>query len=115
MRRTKIARAAVPILFLVTAACSSILPQNAPVVLPTLIPTSEGGLPRSEAEVPRVSLADTRAALESGEAVIVDVRAPDAFALSHIAGAISIPLGQIELDPAGIALDKDQWIITYCT
>ena len=113
MRRTKIARLA--ILFLVTAACTSILPQNAPAELPTLIPTSEGGLPRSEASVPRVSLLDAKAAIDSGKAVVVDVRTPDAFAASHIAGALSIPLGQIELDPSSVKLDKDQWIITYCT
>jgi rhodanese-related sulfurtransferase len=35
--------------------------------------------------------------------------------LEHIAGSISIPLSEIENDPAGVKLDKKQWIITYCT
>lgn len=69
----------------------------------------------TEAEVPRVSLEEAQAALESGSAVIVDVRAPAAYEASHIAGAINIPLGEIERNPAGLALGKDQWIITYCT
>ena len=115
MIKTKSTRLAIAILFLVTLACNSILPQNTPALPPTSVPTAEGGLPRSESSVPRVSLLDAKAAIESGEAVVVDVRTPDAFAASHIAGAISIPLGQIELDPSSVTLDKDQWIITYCT
>ncbi|HJS17139.1 MAG TPA: rhodanese-like domain-containing protein, partial [Anaerolineales bacterium] len=73
------------------------------------------GLPATEAEVSRVSLEETLAALQSGEAIVVDVRGSDAYQASHVAGAISIPLGEIETNPSGLDLDKDQWIITYCT
>lgn len=76
---------------------------------------SQNGLPLTEAEVPRVPLEDSLTALQSGEAIIVDVRSVQAYQASHIAGAISIPLGEIETNPAGLNLDKDQWIITYCT
>jgi rhodanese-related sulfurtransferase len=65
--------------------------------------------------VPRISLEEARVALESGAAVIVDVRNPGAFEASHVAGAISVPLGIIERDLANVPLDKDQRIITYCT
>ena len=58
---------------------------------------------------------NARAALERGEAVIVDVRSDAAYEVSHIAGAINIQLGEIETNPTGLNLDKDQWIITYCT
>jgi rhodanese-related sulfurtransferase len=58
---------------------------------------------------------DARAALDSGEAVIVDVRSEAAYETSHVAGAINIQLGEFETNPAGINLEKDQWIITYCT
>jgi rhodanese-related sulfurtransferase len=74
-----------------------------------------GDLPQSEAEVPRVSIEEARAAFESGMAVIVDVRSPSAFEASHIAGAISIPLGEIERNPTELAIGENQWIITYCT
>jgi 3-mercaptopyruvate sulfurtransferase SseA len=72
-------------------------------------------LPQSDAEVPRITIEEARAALESGEAVMVDVRTLGRFEASHIAGAISVPLGAIERDLTDLPLDQDQWIITYCT
>jgi rhodanese-related sulfurtransferase len=75
----------------------------------------DNNLPQTEAEVPRVSLEEAEAALDSGAAIFVDVRSPAAYETSHTAGAISIPLGEIERNLTGLALEKDQWIITYCT
>lgn len=114
-------------LLLATLACNAVLPQQtAPAtfiptqpVLPTLEqqqPQQEqNDIPQTEAEVPRVSAGDAKAALDSGEAVIVDVRNAEAYAESHIAGAIFIPLGDFETNLASVPLDKNQWIITYCT
>lgn len=79
-----------------------------------LTPSLEN-LPRSEAEVPRVSVEEAKAALESGTAIIVDVRSPGAYETSHIKGAVSVPLGELERNLSGLTLPKDQWIITYCT
>lgn len=72
-------------------------------------------LPATDAEVPRVSVEEAKVALENGAAVLVDVRSPEAFASRHIAGAINVPLGDIEMNLDGVTLGKDQWIITYCT
>lgn len=71
--------------------------------------------PLSEAEIPRVSAEDAKAAVDRGEAIIMDVRSSDAYAASHIAGAINIELTEIESNPEALNLDKNQWIITYCT
>ncbi|HEY2980618.1 MAG TPA: rhodanese-like domain-containing protein [Anaerolineales bacterium] len=102
------------ILLLSTAtACTGATPQPTAAATAAVSPTP--GLPRSEAGVPRVTPADAKAAFDRGEAVIVDVRGPDAYARGHIAGAISIPLGEFETNVAGLSLDKQQWIITYCT
>ena len=68
-----------------------------------------------ESEVPRVSLADAKAAFDNGSAVFVDVRSSEAYQTSHVPGAVSVPLDEIENNPAGLNLDKEQWIITYCT
>ena len=76
---------------------------------------SPAKLPGTEAEVPRVSLEDARVAIESGDAIVVDVRSDAAYAVSHIPGAINIPLSEIESNPTGLNLDRDKWIITYCT
>jgi 3-mercaptopyruvate sulfurtransferase SseA len=77
--------------------------------------TVSGGLPQTEADVPRISVEEAAAALQSGEAVVLDVRSTEAFQASHIPGAFSIPLDEIESNPTGLNLDKDEWIITYCT
>jgi 3-mercaptopyruvate sulfurtransferase SseA len=114
------------LLALTTSACStptqlvptaSVEPTSQPVPTVIVEPTSQpaSGLPQTEADVPRVTVQEAKAAFESGEAVIVDVRSAEAFAAQHIQGALSIPLTGIEADPASVTLEKDQWIITYCT
>jgi len=112
------------LLLLVLFACSTPATQIEPPTQPTpaatraiaqASPQSPAKLPATEAEVPRVSLEDARAAIESGDAIVVDVRSDAAYAVSHIPGAINIPLGEIESNPTGLNLDKDRWIITYCT
>ena len=92
---------------------SPVLPTVPVTVEPT--PTLSSQAPLTEAEVPRVSLEDGIAAIQSGDAVVLDVRSPQAYQASHIPGALSVPLGEIETNPTGLNLDKDKWIITYCT
>jgi rhodanese-related sulfurtransferase len=58
---------------------------------------------------------EAAAAIEKGEAIVVDVRSAQAYQASHIPGSLSIPLFDIESDPSGVNLDKEKWIITYCT
>ena len=103
-------------------ACSpvtpTVLPASAtfPVTIePTSAATASSQIPSNEADVPRVSVQDAAAAIKNGDAVVVDVRSAQAYQASHIPGAISIPLFDIETDPTGLNLDKDKWIITYCT
>jgi len=98
-----------------TAAADEPEPAVTVIIEPTSVSPQNNKTPLSEADIPRVSLEEALAALQSGAAVVVDVRSPEAYAASHIAGAISIPLGEIETDPTGLDLDQDQWIITYCT
>jgi hypothetical protein len=112
-------------LMLVLLACNATLPQIGPtqtpvptaVVEPTSVvkPGNQSDLPLTEADVPRISVKEAKAAFDSGKAIIVDVRGVDIYAAGHAVGAISIPLSEIEANPAGIGLDKEQWIITYCT
>jgi hypothetical protein len=62
-------------------------------------------------QVVRVSIDDAKAAFDAQTAVFVDVRANSSYEISHIPGAVSIPLNDLptrvgELDPAA-------WIIPY--
>ena len=122
MSKTKILLA-ISCLILATLACNALSPTtpNASptstmvvIVEPTFPPT-QSGLPASEGAVPRVSIEETLTALAAGAAIIIDVRAPADYERNHIQGAINIPLGTIESDPTSLNLDKEQWIITYCT
>jgi 3-mercaptopyruvate sulfurtransferase SseA len=64
-------------------------------------------------EIQRVSLESAKAALDANTAVVVDVRDAGSYAASHVPGALSIPLSDLE-DHLG-ELDSTDWIITYCT
>lgn len=50
--------------------------------------------------------------LESGAAMLVDVREPDEFAAGHIAGAINLPLSRF--DPAQLPDRKGRKLILNC-
>ncbi len=113
---------ALSILFLAILACNapaappSPTPELAMTTIIERVPTpTPGNIHLTEAEVPRISLEKANAAIASGAAIVLDVRSPEAYALSHIPGAINIQLGEFETNPTGLNLDKDQWIITYCT
>jgi len=127
-RKAKIFSAIVTLIFAMLA-CNFVAPTQAPQITPTVIvastspaltaivePTSAAPkLPLTDADVPRVALDQAKVAFDSGAAIFVDVRTPQAYEAKHIKGAISIPLGEIEINPTGLKLDKNQWIITYCT
>jgi 3-mercaptopyruvate sulfurtransferase SseA len=116
MQRKKTTLLIIVFSVLLASACMAqpAQPTSTSTAAPTFTPPPARP-PATEAEVPRVSLEDAKAALDSGTAVVVDVRSPAAFEMSHVAGARSIPLADIEADPTGLKLDKGQWIITYCT
>ena len=121
--RNKIIPLAILGLMLALPACNAVLPQIGPtqapvptaIIEPTSIVQPGEGIPQTEAAVPRISVKDAKAAFDSSKAIIVDVRSAESYAAGHAAGAISIQLGEIEANPAGLGLDKKQWIITYCT
>ena len=120
MSSKRVLTAVFMLMVLLASACNLQAGGTAPAAAPALTTqpagtTSTGNLPLTEAEVPRVSVETAQAARASGEAVIVDVRSADAYSSSHIAGAINIPLAEIEANPAALDIDKDRWIITYCT
>ena len=67
----------------------------------------------SLSDIPRVTLDEAKAAFDSGEAVIVDVRGAEYYAVSHIPTARSIPLNELEFRMG--ELNPKDWIILYCT
>src|SRR5258705_4580532 len=124
MKRTIYILLATFTLVLISLACNALLPQTEPTSVPTpvqtqiIIPTQitepvstqpPANLPQTDAEVSRVPADQAKAALDSGDAVIVDVRGADAYARSHITGALEVSLSAIQTDPANLPLDKNKW------
>ena len=88
------------------------IPTPTVILTPTQIPNR---LPLTDAEVPRVAVENAKAAFDNGKAIIVDVRSQQSFDVSHIVGALYVPVADMENNSAESVLPKDQWIITYCT
>ena len=77
----------------------------------TATPTAEAQATPNDG-VRRVTIPELQAALEKGEAVVVDVRGSVEYQLGHIKGAINIPLGLIARQVND--LPKDKLVVTYC-
>jgi 3-mercaptopyruvate sulfurtransferase SseA len=117
MSKTKIFIALSFLIFTISA-CNALTPTEflpPTVIAEPTIPPQKSNLPLSEASVPRIEVEVAKAAVETGAAIIVDVRSKQAYDVSHIPGAINIQLGEFETNITGIDIAKDQWIITYCT
>ncbi|MBI2330894.1 MAG: rhodanese-like domain-containing protein [Chloroflexi bacterium] len=104
----------ISILILTTSACQSFSPQAEPTALPA-ITRPQLSVPLTEADVSRIDVHEAKAALDSGQAILVDVRSAESYAAGHAAGAISIPLVNFEDNVGSLSLEKSEWIITYCT
>jgi predicted sulfurtransferase len=63
--------------------------------------------------VKRISIADAKAAFDSGEAVFIDSRSKNAYETEHIKGAINIMVKDMEAQYKN--LPKDKKIIVYCS
>ena len=67
--------------------------------------------PASVQQVERVSLENAKVAFDAKSAIFVDVRASSSYEVSHISGAMSVPLNDL---PNRVGeLDPKSWIITY--
>ncbi len=67
----------------------------------------------SQDDVPRLTAAEAYQAQINGEAVVVDTRSEVEYQQQHVAGAINVPLDQLETRMP--QLDPGTWYITYCT
>lgn len=111
---------AISVIMLASLACNAVTRNFEPtptfvVIREPTFPPQPSDLPVTEADVSRVELDKAYTAWAAGAAVIMDVRDTNAFTLSHIDGAINVPLAQIEANPGNLGISEEQWIITYCT
>lgn len=88
------------LLWIAAGAAAFALPQTTPTAA-------------DPAAVRRISGEEARQAVAKGAAVLVDVRAKEAYEAGHAKGAVSLPLS--DLSSRAGELPKDKLIITYCT
>ena len=75
----------------------------------------EANLRNSDATI---DMGDIDDHLDSGEAVLIDVRNSSAYAEKHVSNAINVPLADLSEsthDPAALPQDKNKPIITVCS
>ena len=68
----------------------------------------------AEDKIPRVKVEEAKKMVAEGKAIIIDVRGSDAYKMSHIKGALEVPIDKLK---AGDFKDlpKDKLIIAYCS
>lgn len=82
-----------------------------PKANPVAAPAQQAAAPADG--VRRISIAEARAELDGGKAVVVDVRGDATYKLGHIKGSVSIPVSDVEARMK--ELPKDKVIIFYCS
>lgn len=63
---------------------------------------------------PTINPAQAIRLLDAGQAIAVDVREADEYALEHIPGAVHLPLGSVQQNAAAVLPDKNVHLLVYC-
>ena len=83
------------------------------IMLCALMGVGAGGRAQEGNGVRRITPEEARHALDTGKAIIVDVRDEASYKAGHAKGALWIPLNDIASRIA--ELPRDKMIITYCS
>jgi len=68
----------------------------------------------AEDKIPRVKVEEAKKMVAEGKAIIIDVRGSDAYKMSHIKGALDVPLTKLN-DGEFKDVPKGKLIIAYCS
>lgn len=77
-------------------------------------PSDEHTQSPEKATIRRIAPEEAAMLVQTGDAILLDVRSNDSFVSDHIRGAKNIPYSEIELR-ARQELPPTRWIIPYCT
>lgn len=69
----------------------------------------------SEPDVPKVTVDELKASLDSKEDVLLlDVRTPEEFGRNRLKGAINLPIDQVSEKALSVIPDKNRKVYVYC-
>jgi hypothetical protein len=94
-----------------SANAAAVRPEDISVPVVTVEPQPTQPIPFPE--VPRITLKETQRLLETGQALLIDVRDGAAYDQSHAVGALSFP--ETEIESRLNELPRDKQLILYCT
>jgi len=86
-------------------------PAASPAQNPAVSPAAEANL---EDQIPRVTVDQLKQWMAAHQAVIIDVRSPEAYQTAHIKGSISLPVNKIQAGEYK-GLPREKHIVAYCT
>lgn len=89
---------------------TSLLAIACGAAIPLLLAAQQGS---DDADAFRIELAELQRLHAQGAVYVIDVRNPAAYAQGHLPGAVSIPLGRIDMQ-AKTLREIQQPIVTYC-
>ena len=75
--------------------------------------STASSLTQTSDDARRITPDEVRDLLKKNKAVLVDVRSVDAYKVSHIKGALSIPFS--EIGERSKELPRDKMIVAYCS
>ena len=77
--------------------------------------TRQDMIEAAKAVIQEVTIQDVKAILDRGQnPVLLDVRAREEYEAGHLAGAVHIPRGLLELDVERALPDKSRPVVVYC-
>ena len=95
------------------AASAAIIVTQLPADAQKAPEPAAAAAPASRQEAARITAAELKPLVDKGEAVLLDVRSARAWQNGHAAGALHVPLDEIEAQLS--QLPKDKLVAAYCT
>lgn len=87
---------------------------SSPIATPNaIVPPAPAQQTGDKTAVKRISAEDLKEKVDSGSAVVIDVRDASAYAASHIKGALHIPMASVQANLDRLPKEKD--VVAYCT
>jgi 3-mercaptopyruvate sulfurtransferase SseA len=84
-----------------------------PSARPATVIPSPHAHQNAEDKMPRVKVEEAKKLVAEGKAIIIDVRGAEAYKMSHIKGALDVPLNKLEAGDFK-NLPTDKILIAYC-
>lgn len=88
-------------------------PTSSPMATNPIVPPAPAAQSADKTAVKRMSAEDLKQKVDSGQAVVIDVRDANSYAAGHIKGALHVPMASVQANLDRLPKEKD--VVAYCT